>query len=271
MPEFNEQNPYRAAQGEPSDPSISNEPSIEFEPHLQPEAIFPADESERDAGYALATSTPSETDPVDHTVWDEPGISPQLVGSAPQDALTYSRWLTAQMAATTLEKSWLVTLAIVACAGLFAAGGSMVGAFNGPAQGIILVCIVGPLSEEVMKVALAFWVIEKRPYLFKSSLQIGACAVAGGLLFAVVENLLYLNVYLPDPTLGLIAWRWSVCVLLHVCCSLIAGVGLIRIWSDCVAHRHRPRPVLGSSMMVTAIMIHAIYNTVATATSMIGF
>ena len=264
MSEPNEQNPYETPSDPPADRRVPHQESVEFEPHMQQDAIHPVDESERAAGYALAASVPAETDAVDHSVWDEPGRTVAV----PAEALTYSRWLEKRIAATSLERSWLVTFAVAACAGLLAVVGAVVTGSSGAAQGIILVCIIGPITEEIMKVAIAIWIVEKRPYLFKSELQIAVCAAAGGLLFAVVENLLYLNVYIPKAAYAVAYWRWTVCVALHVGCSLVAGMGLIRIWADCMEHRHRPQLSLGSQSMIVAILVHAVYNCCAVVLSL---
>ena len=260
-------NPFETPPDVPSDQGISKDPSIEFEPHRQGDISFPPDQSERAAGYSLAASTPADTDAVDHSVWDEPGLSPNTAGPVPAHALTYSRWLAERIAATSPEKSWRVTMLVAVSAGLFAVVGSVLATFP-TAQGIVLVCVVGPVTEEVMKVALAIWIVEKRPYLFQSTQQIMLCALAGGVVFSVVENLLYLNVYIPNSGIELVRWRWTVCVAMHGGCSVIAGMGLARIWSDCITHRHRPRLSLGSSPMVAAILIHAVYNCFAMAMSL---
>ena len=263
-----EHNPYEAQPDVPADLGVSTNASVEFEPHLRGDISISHDESERAAGSALAASTPSDTDAVDHSVWDEPGLSPKLAGPVPQDALTYARWLAERIAATSPEKSWLITLGLAACAGIFAIFGTLATGFNGMFQGIIFICVIGPVTEEVMKVALAIWVVEKHPYLFKSALQIILCAAVSGVVFAAVENLLYLNVYIPHPQVDLVHWRWTVCVAMHGGCSLIAGVGLTQIWADCVKHQHRPRLFLGSRLMITAILIQAVYNCFAVAMSL---
>ena len=55
-----------------------------------------------------------------------------------------------------------------------------------------------------MKVAMATYVVEKRPYLFTSTAQIMFAGLAAGLSFASIENLLYLGVYIPHPTVGMV-------------------------------------------------------------------
>src|SRR5690606_25854271 len=124
----------------------------------------------------------------------------------------------------------------------------------------IAIAIIAPVTEEITKVAAALWVVEKRPFWFKSIAQILVCAVAGGAGFGVIENFLYLYVAIPDASPALARWRWSVCVGLHMNCSLVAGVGLSRIWYNAVRERHRPILGLGMPWLFMAMVGHGLYN-----------
>jgi RsiW-degrading membrane proteinase PrsW (M82 family) len=126
---------------------------------------------------------------------------------------------------------------------------------------------VGPVIEEVLKIALATWIVEKRPYLFKSAGQIIVAAVCSGLVFAAIENLIYLHVYVPNPPLGLIAWRWTVCVGLHVGCSTVAANGLVRVWRNCVENFEKPQLSRAASYITAAVVIHGTYNSLAVVAS----
>ena len=124
--------------------------------------------------------------------------------------------------------------------------------------------LFAPLVEEIMKNAGALWVVETHPHWFRSRLQIGICVVASGAAFALVENLLYLHVYVPNPSGDLILWRWTVCVLLHMTCALVAGFGTMRIWRNTVENAVRPQLALGAPAMIAAMTIHGLYNAMAT-------
>jgi RsiW-degrading membrane proteinase PrsW (M82 family) len=131
---------------------------------------------------------------------------------------------------------------------------------GGSFSGLLMLTVIGPVTEEIMKIAAALWVVERRPYLFKSIPQILLCAVAGGLAFAFIENLMYLNVYIPHHTPKLELWRWTVCVGLHSGCSFVAGVGLARIWDNAVRELRRPQLGLGMPWFFTAMVGHGLYN-----------
>jgi hypothetical protein len=241
---------------------FDNDPSIENEPHLGGD--FEVDPSESAASRQLSKSSSKETnnDRVEHTVWDEPGLAPATAADRPVDALTFSSWLTARIAETSYGYSWLATFGIALAAGPWA----LLGTFTGGGQsfaGLLMVTVFGPVLEEMMKIAAALWVVEKRPFLFRSPAQIVVCVLVSGLVFAAIENVLYIEVYTEDPSELLIQWRWSVCVALHMGCSLVAGLGLMRIWGRTMKRRTRPRLALGAGYMVAAMVIHGAYNSFA--------
>jgi hypothetical protein len=251
--------------------SPSRDPSILNEPHLQ-DRPFEADPSELQVERRLGSeATPdSADDAVEHTVWEEITLSPELAGTAAEDQLTYARWLTQRQAETSWLKSLWVMLLVAVVAGPWGVLGALTGGGGGEsASRLVLIVLVGPITEEIMKIAAALWVVEKRPYLFKSLWQILFCAAAGGAAFAFIENLMYLYVYLPEHSAKLAAWRWSVCVGLHMNCSFVAGVGMARIWDNAVRNQHRPQLWLGVPWFVMAMTAHGIYNgTVVVAETM---
>jgi hypothetical protein len=238
----------------------SRDQSIDAEPHLQ-ERPFEADPSETRAEARLhrETTRATDSDAVEHTVWDEVALSGELAGAASDDQLTYARWLQQKQAETSWAKSLLVTLLIVLIAGPWGVIGALTTGGEGTIQ-LAMVVFLGPVTEEIMKVAAALWVVEKRPYLFKSLWQILLCAVAGGAAFGFIENLMYLHVYLPKHSATLAAWRWTVCTGLHMSCSFVAGVGLARIWDNAIRERHRPQLWLGLPWFFIAMIAHGTYN-----------
>ena len=246
----------------------SNDPAIENEPHMRGHE-YEMDPSEARAGFELDPlgATPTQEDQLEASVWDEPGLSAKEFGVAPSaESLTYDRWLAHGERKTSEAKSWWLCL-IVACVSGPAA---VIGTFlsqSGSAPAIVMICLVGPLAEEVMKAAAILWVVEKRPFFFKSVSQIMICGVMSGLVFAAIENVLYLNVYIPNASPGLAAWRWSVCVALHVGCTCISAYGLSRVWKKTTIQRTRPEIALASTFIIASVLTHAAYNTAATIAS----
>jgi len=240
------------------------DPSVFDEPHLL--AGHVPDPSEAKAERAIARDRASD-DRVQHSVWDEPGIASELAGGPADDAETYAGWLERGRRATSAGRSWAVTLGLMLAAGPWAVLGAIYGS-GVSLSSIIAIVLAAPIVEEVMKSAATLTVLERRPYLFQSPVQILLCCAGAGLAFATLENLLYIYVYIPGgtgapATPGIQAWRWTVCTALHTGCATVTGMGLVRIWRDVWERRARPRLTLGSHYLTTAIAIHAVYNSLA--------
>ena len=231
--------------------SPDDDHSIENEPHLRhggPDKV-PGD-------MAKASS---DTSRIEHTVWDEPALNPAAREQMPADALTYEGWLERRIEERSVVSSWQITILVALVAGPLAVLGAI---FNGSSStlGALNLTVFGPATEEIMKVAGLLWIVEKRPFRFTSRLQIILCACAGGLAFGLIENLLYLKVFVDDPSESLTYWRWTVCTFLHSGCSIIAGLGIMRIWKNPMARREKPRLAHVTPYLVIAIVIHGVYN-----------
>lgn len=237
-----------------------HEHSIWSEPHLRG-GSFRADPSEHAAG-ARTDATRDPDDHVDHSVWDEPALRGMIPGEPPPEALTYARWLAEKRAETTVGRTWLVTALCALAAGPLAVLGTIVQSSAGWST-LLAVVVIGPVTEEVMKIALPLWIAERKPYLFRSRMQIAVCALSSGLAFAAIENVLYLHVYIPDPSSEIAAWRWSVCVALHMGCALVASLGVMRAWSRAEHADARRRLAVATPLLITAMIIHGAYNGLA--------
>lgn len=210
----------------------------------------------------------SMADRAGESVWDEPGLSPESAGCRRKNA-DFSDWLEKGRGRWSWTATWLVTLALAVAGGLWAVVGSFLGIAMGP--GVLYFVVVGPALEEAMKMAAGLWVVERRPYLFRSAFQILFSVTLSGLSFAGIENLLYLNVYVSEPSGSLALWRWSVCTALHSGCSLLAGVGLVVVWKEVWRFRARPRLEGAWPWYVAATAIHAAYNSLVLAFAMAGY
>jgi len=236
----------------------SPDPSIEHEPQHSG-ARLEADPSE---GTAAVPGPDSEEQRILHSAWDEPALGPALAGSPPADGLDYASWIERGRQRTSAAFSWTLTAGAVLLAGPFA----ILGALTTSGESLLALLhltVFGPLAEEVLKVGIPLLVVERRPYWFSSAAQILLAALGGSLAFAAVENLLYLSVYVAHPSEVLVAWRWTLCVALHVGCSSIAGVGLVRTWQDVLRRRERPRFGIAAPWFVVAVTIHGLYNLMA--------
>jgi hypothetical protein len=145
----------------------ASDDSIENEPHFRDRA-FELDPSERAAAEAL-NRTPLEIGgvEVEHSVWDEPTLEADLAGAPTEGQVTYARWLERKIQETPYETSLLVTAAVAVLAGPWGVVGALWEGMSGAGAGLLAVVVFGPVSEEIMKIVLALWIVEKRPYLFK--------------------------------------------------------------------------------------------------------
>jgi len=218
-----------------------------------------------DTDGVIAEETPSADElPVWQGVLDEP-----IFAGAPENVAavaggSYRQWLQEGVQRTPAWKSWGITLGLACVSGCFAVFGAMLTqiGYSG-AGGMALAVAAGPLAEEVMKIAAVLMTVEKRPYLFRSPLQIMLCGLASATVFAVLENLLYLHLYIPSPTLEIIRWRWTICSALHIGCTMVASLGVVRIWRAAMAEGRPPRVGDGMRYWVVAAVIHGLYNFAA--------
>ncbi len=243
----------------------SRDPSIENEPHLQMGG-WKGDPSEAKAAEKIDYEQHHENidDVIDQSVWSEPGLSPEISGPPPKNALTYENWLNWRISQTGFLDSWALVFCWAFIAGPLAVLGVLLGSVGHTSIFYpIQVVLIGPVAEELMKIAIPLWVIERRAYLFKNRFQIFFCALASGVVFAAVENVMYLNVDLFNWENPLTRWRWTVCVALHTFCCLISALGLSRIWIRCMESKTQPNVQLGVPYFVTAIVLHGTYNAFA--------
>lgn len=206
----------------------------------------------------------SINDEAERSVFDEPTYSKELGGNIPENALTYKRFLEEKLETISPIESWLFTGVLVLCSGVFAVVGSFMSNFAnmGLSSSVefVAIAVFAPVIEEVMKTALLLWGVEQKPYWFRSPTQLMIVGACSGLMFAAIENLLYFNVYIEDPRIGIILWRWTVCVGLHTTTTMIATIGLVKIWRRVMQTGKFARAEIGARYLFYAILLHAIYN-----------
>ncbi len=173
-----------------------------------------------------------------------------------------SRWTTANVA---LAFAVAVFGSVLGIPAAFAE--SLVGGGGASLFAVILVIVIGPAVEEVVKPIALIFLLERAPHRVLGRMQIWLSAALAGAGFAVVENLIYIHVYIPamdtPPTFDVAAWRWTVCTTLHVVCSSVMGIGLAR------EHTHAMREGRSFELervvpiYAVAVVIHGLYNAYA--------
>jgi len=182
----------------------------------------------------------------------------------------YAHWLASRIKTTSLTKSWAIVLMVAFLSGFWSVFGAFWNAGVGGWSSFFAIVVWGPAVEEVMKIALIAVIIERAPYLFVSRGQILVGAIGAGLMFAIIENLLYLFVYVPDPPTWLVVWRWTVCIALHVGCTLVAGIGAARVWHKQITQLRRVPVPVDMRYLFAAILIHGLYNGTVTLFELSG-
>ena len=135
--------------------------------------------------------------------------------------------------------------------------------------GLLAVAVGAPVVEETAKVVLPLMLLEKRPWLYRSASAIFTACIASALVFASIENLLYIKVYIPEKELteALIRYRLVVCTSLHVACTAISAHGLATAWREAKDRRSEFDMATATPYLATAMAIHGAYNAIASLLS----
>ncbi len=275
------------------DPSVFNEPPFGSEPQR-------IDPSEAKAEQTLSRSGDRADDRqrTGQSVYDEPDVLPDrpaelidqtwscdrcgynlrglqtghpcpecghraLYRPAPAGAASYASWLAGRMQTSSPGRGWAVAVVLALAGGSWAFLAVLVGTEPLGFVGLFdlwRTVVVGPVVEEVMKIGAIAVIVEARPYLFRRVEQLQAAAIGAALLFAAIENVLYLGFTLPNPAVSYSVWRWTVCVGVHVGCTMVATRGLIDVWQRSITELRQPRLAGGMRALAVAMIIHGSYN-----------
>lgn len=188
---------------------------------------------------------------------------PALAGAASAEGARRRRaqWLAEQWRGAARKRGRLFLPLLLATSGFAAVGCALLKGGNGGGF-LLAMAVLAPVVEEIAKIALPATALERRPWDFGSGAEpVGVCALSG-LVFASVENVLYLCVYIPDErmTAGLVAWRLCVCTALHVACAALSGEGLARAWRAARDAQRLPELSRAAPFVASAMVLHGLYN-----------
>ena len=116
-----------------------------------------------------------------------------------------------------------------------------------------------PIIEEAVKPIGVYILLAKAPHLLRSRLYTAFLSALGGLSFAVIENLVYLNIYFPEHTSSIVVARFALALPMHMLASFIVGFGINQRLAASVKGEV---PLLSGNwkFFITAMVMHGLYN-----------
>ena len=130
--------------------------------------------------------------------------------------------------------------------------------------GVVLTVVLGPFAEETLKQSGAVFQLEKMRGSIRYDWQFFLSGALGGLVFSVLENLIYQYIYLrklsPEELAPVMAFRWTICTALHILCTVISSMGLRRVWRESLAKERPFRLSDAFPWFAAATAVHGLYN-----------
>ncbi|HRS72357.1 MAG TPA: PrsW family glutamic-type intramembrane protease, partial [Anaerohalosphaeraceae bacterium] len=198
------------------------------------------------------------------TVRDSVLNEPVFTGQLKQAEL--GQWLAQKRSQCTRLGNWAVTLAAALTGGSFAVLGAVISGGQGLTHALYMT-VFAPIIEELLKQSGMIYLLEKKPYRIFSAGQFLIAAAVSAFIFSASENLLYIWLYIPISSLNnphqYSLYRWTVCTLLHLVCSLIASLGLIRVWKIQLKDSRAADLSHGFVFFAAAMALHGLYNLAA--------
>jgi RsiW-degrading membrane proteinase PrsW (M82 family) len=201
-----------------------------------------------------------------HALGDEPALAHLADANLP----TFESIYRSRRAATPRSKMLLAAALAAFLSGPFAILGALISPEGVLGSVVILVVVFAPVIEEMLKVAGALYLAEVRPWLVPSAAALVVVAVCSGLVFAAIENAIYLGVIIGDPTPEIVRWRWTFGPLVHGSGSLLAGIGVARMWRTLDGQGGRPVFGVAAPWIIAATVLHGGYNLFATWLELFG-
>jgi len=128
------------------------------------------------------------------------------------------------------------------------------------AGGLLLLPFLGaPIIEEGVKPIGVYILLMRWPHLLRGQLYTAALAGLAGLVFGVLESLVYVKLYVSNPSDAFVVYRFTVPLALHAVGSFLVGLGInsgVLAW----AKGEAAMPKAGRNLFITAVTLHAVFN-----------
>ncbi len=144
--------------------------------------------------------------------------------------------------------------------GLVAVPVAIVQEFRAGAVGWVGAVIVAPIVEEALKPIGVLFLLEKRFHWLRGGGQIVLMAAGGALVFATIENIMYINVSKVASGTAYVMWRYLICTGMHLTASTIFGLGLAKVWRKMTLDGKGFRIKGLVAYYVAAAVLHGLYN-----------
>jgi hypothetical protein len=193
-------------------------------------------------------------------------VSNEPAVTSKDDEVSLGKWIEQKRSQCSDAGNLGITLLVAIAAGPFAAIGAFMSA-KGQWYGVLYVFLLAPVVEEILKQSGMIYLLEQKPYCVFSRWQFVFAALISASIFATIENVLYINLYVPASTLRdpkmFAAFRWTVCTALHLTCSTVASLGMIRVWKKQLKDGKAAELSVAFPYFAVAMAIHGIYNFAA--------
>ena len=122
--------------------------------------------------------------------------------------------------------------------------------------------VAGPIIEEALKPTGVYLLLAKWPRALRSRLHTAFLAALGGVGFAIIENIIYTEVYFPEHSPEMVLFRYTAGLLMHAGCSFIVGFGINQ---KIIAAVRGEIPFLSANkrFFIIPMVIHSVYNIFA--------
>jgi hypothetical protein len=268
--------------------------SIHKEPHRQSQPLKPdaAEEKvERLLAGERAGRDPDE-ERAKHSVFDEPAVLPnrpsvlierdwscrncgynlrglmtghrcpecgciELYEPPREGELTYAQWLAEHEDRASPGRSWLIAASVPFIGIPFAVFCAF---FVVEHLMLLNFVVLGPAVSEGLKIAVTLILLERWGLVVRCPGQIHLMTLGTAVVFAAIQNVVYLLVYFTNSPVELVVYRWAVGLPLHGLCTLIAARGLILVWERAQHERRAASVTTAYPYVGAAIVLHAVFN-----------